>query len=126
MEKTNFESLFEQYDPPEGGFQSFQEKLERSENKKSFFTVPRITLASAFVAAILLAVFLTPNLIKPKRNLFVDLINESDNPVFIKYGYKKLAGEAVSIPKNAKSHLAALRVDTSDKNVKFYLIERKM
>jgi hypothetical protein len=126
MENIEFESLFEKYDPPQGGFQGFQEKLERSERKKPFFTAPRVTLASAFVAVVLLAVFFTPDLIKPKRNLFIDLVNASDNPVFIKYGYKKPTGESVSIPDTAKSHMAALRVETSDKNVKFYLIGRKI
>ena len=48
----------------------------------------------------------------------MDLVNKSENPAFIKYGQ-----EAVTIPDSAKSHLAALRVETSNKNVKFYLIE---
>ena len=126
MENIKFESLFEKHDPPGGGLQGLREKLEGFESKRPFFTIPRITLASAFAAVILLAVFLTPDLIKQKRNLFIDLVNRSDNPAFIKYGYKKMAGEAVSIPENAKSNLVALRVETSDKNVKFYLIQSKM
>ena len=53
----------------------------------------------------------------------MDLVNKSGSPVFIKYGYKKKSMGAVTIPDSAKSHLAVLRVETSNKNVKFYLIE---
>ena len=115
--------MFKIYDPPEGGVQGLREKLDRLERKSNLFSVPRIAFASAFAAVILLAVLLTPGLKKPKNNLFVHLVNKSDNPALIKYGYMKKGKEAVTIPDSAKSHLAVLRVETSNKNVKFYLIE---
>lgn len=126
MENIEFENLFIKYDPPAGGIQGLQVKLENLERKGPFLSIPKIAFAAAFIAAAFFALFFSLELQKPKRNLFVDLVNKSDNPVFIKYGYKKSAGEAVSIPENAKSHLAALHIETSDKNVKFYLIQSKM
>ena len=122
-EKINYDSLFKNYDPPKGGVNGLREKLDRLERKSNLFTVPRIAFASTFAVVILLAVVLTPGLLKPKSNLFVDLVNKSENPVFIKYGYIKKREEAVTIPDSAKSHMAALRVETSNKNVIFYLIE---
>ncbi|MGD9160570.1 MAG: hypothetical protein PVG39_19295 [Desulfobacteraceae bacterium] len=98
-------------------------KLDGVERKSNFFSIPKIAFASTFAMVILLAVLLTPGLLKPKKNLFIDLVNKSENPAFIKYGYIKKRDEAVSIPDSAKSHLAVLRVETSNKNVKFYLIE---
>jgi hypothetical protein len=60
---------------------------------------------------------------RPRSNLFIELVKKSENPAFIKYGYKKRSGEAVSIPASARSHLAVKRVETFNENVKFYLIE---
>lgn len=122
-EKIKLNSLFKRYDPPEGGLHGLREKLEKVERKGSFFSIPRIAFASAFAAVILIAALIFPGLLKPKKNLFVDLVNKSENPAFIKYGYIKKGHETVSIPDSAKSHLAVLRVETSNKNVKFYLIE---
>ena len=123
MDSTKFYSLFKSYDPPEGGIHGLRKKLDDAERKNRFFSISKITLASAFAAVILTAALITPGLFKPKGNLFVDLVNKSENPVFIKYGYIKKGGETVSIPYSAKSRLAALRIETSNKNVKFYLIE---
>ena len=117
--KMNFDSLFKSYDPPEGGVNGLREKLERLERKSGFFSIPKIAFASSFAAVILLAVLITPGLLKPKKNLFLDLVNKSENPAFIKYGYIKKREEAITIPNSAKSHLAVLRVETSNKNVKF-------
>lgn len=125
MENIRFENLFEKYDPPAGGIQGLREKLGKPEGKAPFLSIPKVAFASAVIVAIFIAVFLAPDLLKQKRNLFIDLVNESDNPVFIKYGYKKSTGESVSIPESAKSHLAALRIESSNKNIQFYLIERK-
>ena len=121
--KIYFESLFKSYDPPEDGIQGLRKKLDDTERKGYFISIPQIAFASACVAVILTAVLITPALFKPKSNLFIDLVNKSENPVFIKYGYIKKKDEAVTIPDSAKSHLAVLRVETSNKNVKFYLIE---
>jgi hypothetical protein len=126
MENIKFENLFKSYDLSEGGIQGLRDKLERLERKRSLFSIPRIAFASSIAVVILLAVLLVPGLLKPKKNLFIDLVNKSDNPAFIKYGYKKKRNEAVSIPAAARSHLAALRVETSNKNVKFYWIESNM
>lgn len=123
MENIKFENLFKNYDPPEGGIHSLQEKLENLERKDNLFSISKIAFASSIAVVILLAVLLVPGLLKPKRNLFVDLVNKSDNPAFIKYGYVKKRNEPVSIPADARSRLAVLRVETSNKNVKFYLIE---
>ena len=123
MERTNFDSLFKSYDPPGGGIQGLRKKLDNLERKGNFLSIPKIAVVSTFAVVILLAVLLVPGLLKPKRNLFVDLVNKSGNPVFIKYGYIKKGNEAVTIPADARSHLAALRIETSNKNVKFYLIE---
>ena len=125
-EKINFDSLFKNYDPPEGGIQGLQKKIENLERKGNHFSIPKIAFVSSIAVAILFAVLLVPGLLKPKRNLFVDLVNKSENPAFIKYGYIKKRNEPVSIPASARSHLAVLRVETSNKNVKFYLIESNM
>ena len=122
-EKIDFGSLFKSYDPPGGGVNGLREKLDRLERKSNFFSLPKIAFASSFAVVILLAVLLDPGLLKPKKNLFIDLVNKSENPAFIKYGYRKKSGEAVTIPDSAKSRLAVLRIETSNKNVKFYLIE---
>ncbi len=86
-EKINFDSLFKNYDPPEGGIHALREKLDKVERKGNLSSIPKIAFASTFAAVIFLAVLLIPGLLKPKRNLFVDLVNKSGNPVFIKYGY---------------------------------------
>ena len=122
-EKINFDSIFKSYDPPEGGISGLHKKLDKLESKGSLFSLPKIAFASAFAAVIILAVLFYPGLLKPKKNLFTDLVSKSDNPVFIKYGYIKKEAEGVTIPDSEKTHLAALRVETSNKNVKFYLIE---
>jgi hypothetical protein len=122
-EYIRFKSLFKSYDPPEGGVQGLREKLDRHDMKKSFFTPPKIALVTTFVVVVMVAVALTPMLIKPRSNLFLELVNKSENPAFLKYGYLKRSGEAVSIPAKARSRLAVMRVKTLDKNVKFYLIE---
>jgi hypothetical protein len=118
-----FNSFFKFYDPPEGGVQGLGEKLDRLELNRSFFSLPKIILATAFTVVILVAVVLSLSLIKPKSNLFIELVNKTENPAFIKYGYLKRSSKAVSIPANARSHLAVTRVKTSNKNVKFYIVE---
>ena len=116
-ENIRFKNLFKSYDPPEGGVQGLREKLDRLETKKPFFSPARIALVMSFA--------LVPKLMKPKprSNLFIELAKESENPAFIKYGYLERSEEAVSIPPSARSHLTIKRVNTSDKNVKFYLVE---
>ncbi len=120
-----FKSLFKTYDPPEGGIQGLREKLDRLETKKPFFSPSRIALVTSFAVVLLVAIALIPGLIKPKSrsNLFTELVKKSENPAFIKYGYLERSEEAVSIPASARSHLTIKRVNTSDKNVKFYLVE---
>jgi hypothetical protein len=122
-EKIKFDFFLKSYNPPEGGVQRLREKLDKEERKGDLFSIPKIVFASSVAMIIILAVLLTPTLFKPKKDLFVDLVNKSNNPVFIKYGYIKKRGEAVSILGSAKSHLAVLCVETPNKNVKFYLIE---
>ena len=124
-ENIRFKSLFESYDPPEGGVQGLREKLDRLETKKPFFSPARIALVMSFALVLLVAVALVPKLMKPKprSNLFIELAKESENPAFIKYGYLKRSEEGVSIPASARSHLTIKRINTSDKNVKFYLVE---
>ena len=124
-DNIRFENFFESYDPPEGGVQGLREKLDRLETKNPFFSPPRIALVTSFAVVLLVAVALIPGLMKPtpRSNLFTELIKKSENPVFIKYGYLERSEEAVSIPASARSHLTIKRVNTSDKNVKFYLVE---
>lgn len=122
-DNTRLKSLFKSYDPPEGGVQGLREMLGRHEMKKPFFSPPKIALVTTFAILILVAVVVTPRLIKPRSNLFLELVNKTENPAFIKYGYIKRSGEAVSIPASARQHLAVKRVETLNKNVKFYLIE---
>lgn len=118
-----FNSFLKIYNPPEGGVQGLIEKLDRLEIKKSSFSLSRIALATGVAVVILVALVLAPRLIKPKNNLFIELVNKTENPAFIKYGYLKRSNEDVSIPANARSHLAVMRVKTSNKNVKFYIVE---
>ena len=120
-----FKSLFESYDPPEGGIQGLREKLDGLEVKKPLFSPPKIALVTTFAVLVLVAVTVTPRLMKPRQrsNLFIELVKKSENPAFIKYGYKKRSGEAVSIPASARSHLTIKRIETHNKNVKFYLLE---
>jgi hypothetical protein len=122
---TRLKNLFQSYDPPEGGVQGLREKLNRFETKKPFFSPPRIALVTSFAVILLVASALVPKLIKPRprSNLFMELVKKSENPAFIKYGYLERNEEAVSIPAGARSHLTVKRVNTSDKNVKFYLVE---
>jgi hypothetical protein len=122
-DNIGYKSLFGSYDPPEGGIQGLREKLNRLETKKPFFSPPRIALVTTFAVTLLVAVALIPGLMKPKSNLFIELAKKSENPAFIKYGYLERSEEAVSIPASAKSHLTVKRVETSNENVKFYLLE---
>jgi len=122
-ENIRFKSLFKSYDPPEGGVQGLREKLDRLETKKPFFSSLKIALVTTLAVALLVAVGFIPGLIKPRNNLFMELVKKSENPAFIKYGYLERSEEAVSIPASARSHLTIKRVNTSDKNVKFYLVE---
>ena len=124
-DNIRFKSLFKSYDPPEGGVQGLREKLDRVEIKKPIFSPPKIALVTTFAVAVLVTVALIPRLMQPRlrSNLFIELVNKTENPAFIKYGYKKRSGEAVSIPASARSHLAVKRIETANKNVKFYLIE---
>jgi hypothetical protein len=124
-DNIRFKRLFRSYDPPEGGIQGLREKLDRLEIKKPSFSPPKIALVTTFAVLVLIAVAVTPRLMKPRprSNLFIELVKKSENPAFIKYGYKKRSGEAVSIPASARSHLAVKRVETFNENVKFYLIE---
>lgn len=123
MENIKFESLFKKYEPPEGGIHGLNKKLEKQKIKNSLFTFPKMVFASAFATVIILTVLLYPDLMRPKNNLFIDLVNESGNPALIKYGYLTKRDEGVSIPANERSRVAVLRVKTSNKNVKFYIIE---
>ena len=122
---TRLKNLFQSYDPPEGGVQGLREKLNRFETKKPFFSNPRMALVTTFIIVALFSVVLIPKLIKPRprSNLFMELVKKSENPAFIKYGYLERNEEAVSIPPSARSHLTIKRIKTSDKNVKFYLVE---
>ena len=122
-DNIRFENLFETYDPPEGGVQGLREKLDSLETKKPFFSLPRIALVTSFAIAILVAVALIPGLMKPRSNLFLELVKKSENPAFIKYRYLERNEEAVSVPPSAKSYLTVKRVETSNENVKFYLVE---
>ena len=118
-------SLFKSYDPPEVGIQGLREKLDRLEMKKQLFSPPRIALVTTFAVIVQVAVVFIPGLIKPRprSNLFIELVKKSENPAFIKYGYLERSEEAVSIPASAKSHLKVKRVKTTNKNVRFYLLE---
>ena len=118
-----FKNLFKTYDPPEGGVQRLREKLDSLETKKPFFSPPKIALVTTFAVALLATAVLVPRLIKPRSNLFLELVKKSENPAFIKYGYLERSGEAVSVPASARSHLTVKRVETSNQDVKFYLIE---
>ena len=120
---TRLKNLFQSYDPPEGGVQGLREKLDRLETKKPFFSLPRIALVTSFAVILLVAGALVPKLMKPKSNLFMELVKKSENPAFIKYGYLERSEEAVSIPASARSHLTVKRVKASNKNVKFYIVE---
>jgi hypothetical protein len=122
-DNTIFKSCFKSYDPPEGGLHGLREKLDRLEAKKPFFSPPKIALTTTITVALLVAVVVVPRIMKPKSNLFIELAKKSENPAFIKYGYLERSGEAVSIPASARSHLKVKRVETSNKNVKFYMVE---
>ncbi len=119
-----FKTLFKSYDPPKEGVQGLKEKLNRLETKKPFFTPPKIALVTTFAVALLVSVVLVPRLMKPRSNLFIELVKKSENPAFIKYGYLERSEEAVSIPASARSRLTVKRVETSNKDVKFYIVER--
>lgn len=122
-DNKKFDNLFRSYDPPRGGVLVLREKLDRLEIKSSFFSLPKIVLVTTFVVAVVVAIAVTPMLIKPRSNLFIELVRKSENPAFIKYGYIKRSGEGVSIPASARQRLAVKRIETLNKNVKFYLIE---
>jgi len=124
-DNTEFKSLFKNYDPPKGGIQGLREKLDRLEMKRPFLSPPKIALLTTFAVVVLVSVALIPRLMKPtpSSNLFMELVMKSENPAFIKYGYLERSEEAVSVPASAKAHLKAKRVETSNENVKFYLIE---
>jgi hypothetical protein len=122
-DNIKFKSLFKSYGPPGGGLQGLREKLDRLETKKPYFSASKIALVTTFAVALLVAVALIPGLIKPRNNLFIELVKKSENPAFIKYGYLERSGEGVSIPASERSHLTIKRIKTSDKNIKFYLIE---
>ena len=125
-DSIRYKNLFESYDPPEGGFQGLREKLNGLETKKPFFSPPRMALVTTFAVVLLATVIFVPRMIKPwqRSNLFVELAKRSENPVFIKYGYLEKSEEAVSIPASAKSRLTVTHVETSNENVKFYLLEK--
>ena len=124
-DNIRFKRLFKSYDPPEGGVQGLRKKLDRLEAKKPFFYPPKIALVTTFAVVVLVSVALIPKLMKPRprSNLFIELVKKSENPAFIKYGYLERSGEAVSIPASARSRLTVKRVETSNKNVRFYLVE---
>lgn len=126
-DNAEFKNLFESYDPPKGGIQGLREKLDRLETKKPFLSPPKIALVTTFAVVVLVAVALIPRLMKPtpSSNLFMELVMKSENPAFIKYGYLERSEEAVSVPPSARSHLTLKRVETSNENVKFYLVESK-
>lgn len=124
-DNIKFKNLFKSYDPPEGGIQVLREKLDRHEMKKPFFSPPKIVLVTTFAVALMFTAVLVPRSMKPKprNDLFMELVKKSENPAFMKYGYLEKSGEGVSIPASARSYLTVKRVNTSDKNVKFYLVE---
>lgn len=123
MNDIKFENLFNNIAPPEGGVQVLKEKLKKLERKRGFFSTPKLKLVSAFAMVVLIALGISPLFLKPEKNLFTDLVSKSDNQIFIKYGYQNNNNEAVSIPAGSRSQIATMRIETVNKNVKFYLIE---
>lgn len=122
-DKIEFDDLFKSYAPSQDGLERLCKKLDDSKRKKDLFSLPGLSIASVSVIAIMFTVIFTGNPPEPEDNLFLNLVRNSENPVFIKYGYLEKNNEPVSIPEKSRSRLAAMRLETLDKNVKFYLLE---
>lgn len=123
MNDIKFETLFDNITPPERGIQGLREKLENFEKKKGLFSTPIFKLASAFAIVALLVLGISPLFIKPENKTFIDLATESGHPIFKKYNKRLENNEPVSIPAGLRTQIAVMRIETDNKNVKFYLIE---
>ena len=123
MNDINFENLFDNITPPEGGVKGLREKLDRLERKRGYFSTPAFKLVSAFAILAVIAVGVSPLFNKPGEKIFFELAIQSGNPVFDNYDNQQNNNEVVSIPIRSRSKMAVMPVETGNKNVKFYLIE---
>ncbi|NLD39405.1 MAG: hypothetical protein GX654_21320 [Desulfatiglans sp.] len=123
MNNIRFENLFDNIAPPEGGIHGLREKLENLEKKRGLFSTPKFKPASAFAIVALLVLGISFVFMKPENKSFIDLAAKSGHPIFNKYNKRLETDEPVSVPAGFRTHIAVMRIETENKNVKFYLIE---
>jgi hypothetical protein len=118
-----FDNMFKDYDPPDGGLHGLTQKLYREDIQSRMSYIPKLLVASTLCAVLFFAFIISPRIFKQERDMFLELVEKTNNPVFIKYGYLKKGDEGVLIFADSGARIPAVTVETSDKNVKFYKLK---
>jgi hypothetical protein len=120
-----FKDIFKGYDPPDGGMHGLNQRLDREDTKDRISYIPKLLGASTLCAVLFFVFIISPRIFKQERDMFLELVQKTNNPIFIKNGYFKNLDKGVFILADSGARTEAVPVETKDKNIKFYIIDRK-